>query len=250
MKKEIKNATILEKTVRRENGKILKRVQDDMFVQDDKYGFTLAEVLITLGIIGIVAAMTMPSLIQKYQEKVTVNKLKKMYSVLSQAYTLYKIDNDVVDEFEMSPEGAVKVFQMFQKYLKIAKICGPTTKGCIYSGNYSHQNDTGYGYDTQYYYNVRLTDGSALTFRGGDEPTLFQIFYDINGELPPNKWGTDFFEFDGYEDRIMPNGSTTDISACYNSSSWACTAWVIHNENMDYLHCDDLSWDGKHKCSD
>ena len=40
-----------------------------------KVAFTLAEVLITLGIIGVVAAMTMPSLIQNYQEKATVTKL-------------------------------------------------------------------------------------------------------------------------------------------------------------------------------
>lgn len=42
------------------------------------YGFTLAEVLITLGIIGIAASMTMPSLIQNHKEKETVAKLKKL----------------------------------------------------------------------------------------------------------------------------------------------------------------------------
>ena len=45
--------------------------------------FTLAEVLITLGIIGIVAAMTLPAIIQKQQDKITVTKLKKMYSVFN-----------------------------------------------------------------------------------------------------------------------------------------------------------------------
>lgn len=40
-------------------------------------GFTLAETLVTLGIIGIVTAMTLPSIVQKHQEKVTVSKLKK-----------------------------------------------------------------------------------------------------------------------------------------------------------------------------
>lgn len=40
--------------------------------------FTMAEVLITLGIIGIVAAMTLPALIQKYQKQETSARLKKI----------------------------------------------------------------------------------------------------------------------------------------------------------------------------
>ena len=43
--------------------------------------FTLAEVLITLAIIGVVAAMTIPTLISDFQEKVTVTKLQKVYSM-------------------------------------------------------------------------------------------------------------------------------------------------------------------------
>ncbi len=49
------------------------------------YAFTLAEVLITLGIIGVVAAMTMPSLLLNYQRKALETRFKKSYSVLSQA---------------------------------------------------------------------------------------------------------------------------------------------------------------------
>ena len=48
-----------------------------------RHAFTLAEVLITLGIIGVVAAMTMPTLIQKQNERETVVRLKKIHSVLS-----------------------------------------------------------------------------------------------------------------------------------------------------------------------
>lgn len=48
-----------------------------------KKAFTLAEVLITLGIIGVVASMTMPSLISKYQERVFVERLKQTYSIFS-----------------------------------------------------------------------------------------------------------------------------------------------------------------------
>ena len=51
-----------------------------------RFGFTLAEVLITLGIIGIIAALTIPGLIAGWQKKVVVNKLKHSYSVLSNAF--------------------------------------------------------------------------------------------------------------------------------------------------------------------
>ena len=49
-----------------------------------KKGFTLAEVLITLGIIGIVAALTIPNLIGNYEKYITVVKLKRAYSIISQ----------------------------------------------------------------------------------------------------------------------------------------------------------------------
>ena len=56
-------------------------------------GFTLAEVLITLGIIGVVSALTIPSLIAGCQEKVTITKLKKMYQMVKEAEIASSIDN-------------------------------------------------------------------------------------------------------------------------------------------------------------
>ena len=53
-----------------------------------KPGFTLAEVLITLGIIGVVAAMTIPSIVQKQNQKEATSRLKKFYSTMSQAIML------------------------------------------------------------------------------------------------------------------------------------------------------------------
>ena len=61
-----------------------------------KAAFTLAEVLITLGIIGVVAAMTMPSLIQNYQKKQTAVRLEKFYSIMSQAVLQWQNDEGII----------------------------------------------------------------------------------------------------------------------------------------------------------
>ena len=54
-------------------------------------GFTLAEVLITLSILGVVAAISIPNIIQQYQKRVTVTKLQKVYSELNKAVTNIKL---------------------------------------------------------------------------------------------------------------------------------------------------------------
>lgn len=60
--------------------------------QAARLGFTLAEVLITLGIIGVVAALTLPALIQNYQKKATATSVKKAYSELNQVIQMAKAD--------------------------------------------------------------------------------------------------------------------------------------------------------------
>ena len=57
-----------------------------------KKAFTMAEVLITLGIIGIVATMTLPALIGNYQKKVTATRLKRSYTVIAQTIERSKVD--------------------------------------------------------------------------------------------------------------------------------------------------------------
>ncbi len=61
-------------------------------VRGDMRGFTLAEVLITLGIIGVVAALTMPALTASYQKKVLEVRIKKFVSVWKQAVALAQSD--------------------------------------------------------------------------------------------------------------------------------------------------------------
>lgn len=83
--------------------------------------FTLAEILITLGIIGVVAALTIPSLIESYQKQATVTKLKNFYSNMYQAIKLSEVDNGLCNTWDY-PTGnsgdANATQKWFDTYLK------------------------------------------------------------------------------------------------------------------------------------
>lgn len=85
-------------------------------VSSKKIAFTLAEVLITLGIIGVVAAMTLPAVITKYQKKATAQKLKKFYSVMSQAIKLSEIENGPYPDWAPVSSGYMPVDDMINWY--------------------------------------------------------------------------------------------------------------------------------------
>lgn len=231
-----------------------------------KAAFTLAEVLITLGIIGVVAAMTMPSLIQNYQEKATVTKLKKCYSLVSQAYVSILNDEGGSDTLQAGDD--LEMMEKFGKYLKYQKTCG-RNKGCF--PNVTYKSVTGNGYskwedDTTERSRAILTDGTLIMFNksamcGGNEGNYLyaQIYVDINGFKGPNQLGRDFFYFYISPEKIVPAGAKAleeknedqkFTKNCIQQNGYACAAWVIYNENMDYLHCKDLSWDGKHSCKE
>ena len=230
-----------------------------------KAAFTLAEVLITLGIIGVVAAMTMPSLIQNYQEKATVTKLKKCYSLVSQAYASILNDEGGSDTLQAGDD--LEMMEKFGKYLKYQKTCG-RNKGCF--PNVTYKSVTGNGYskwenDTTDRSRAILTDGTLIMFnksamRVGEGNYLYaQIYVDINGFKGPNQLGKDFFYFYINPEKIVPGGAKAleeknegqkFTKNCIQQNGYACAAWVIYNENMDYLHCKDLSWDGKHSCKE
>ena len=92
--------------------------------------FTLAEVLITLGIIGVVAAMTLPTLIAKYQERVLVTSAKKGYSILLNALNKWNANNDITGEyvtFFTSGEDS-DLNKEFSKLLNSINVCVSTSE--------------------------------------------------------------------------------------------------------------------------
>ena len=246
-------------------------------------GFTLAEVLITIGVIGVVAAITLPSVITKYKEKETVVQLKKAYSTLSQAFQTAQEKEGPIEDWDLvgffSPQGAENLINILTPYLKIIKNCSNRAENCL--------PDMYYYPDMKNYMNLNtdtrtgkavLADGTLLMVRTRSqhcndntaspgitydpkfEKYCAWLLFDINGMKKPNALGRDLFAFNVYSTGVYPAGLPEerflkfdelckDISSG-GSRGFGCTAWVIYNENLDYLHCNDLSWDGKKSCNE
>ena len=220
--------------------KMLKQVQHDpntlkrtyslinlfTYLPRKRCAFTLAEVLITLGIIGIVAAMTLPSLISNYKYIVLENQLKAAYSDLNQAAKLFQVHNGMSVSEYAATENALKEFSKeFNSVLKNSNNswdstdkdgntigASPGYKWSDIKGEkqYAPICDTsGYFWDTQ---------GRVIGF--DDSPYLGQngpkVCIDINGQKAPNRYGVDYFVFmfttDGY---VIPYGQEhKDNPAC------------------------------------
>lgn len=172
-----------------------------------KFAFTLAEVLITLGIIGVVAAMTLPVITANHKKKETVSKLKKIYSTLNNAMLLAVKDYgdmknwDVdLDYFPSIPEDKrINIFQTYLvPYIKTVKICSKTAnnmKGCWKNGSNTEAEYNNIKGEAAYQLIALaiLQDGSVC---GVTAISSFgAILCDINGDKRPNRFGRDQFSF-------------------------------------------------------
>jgi len=158
-------------------------------------------------------------------------------------------------------------------YLNVTKDCTDGSQGCFPTGvtykflTPSKGNDS--IYDNMVYPKLKLTDGTTLMAYGilsapvskGTSPALQNIYgyyyADINGYKGPNQIGKDVFLFYLTKYGIIPLGTSQEISGytfsgfCKDKDTtygWGCTAWVIYNENLDYLHCNNLDWNGLTQC--
>lgn len=220
-----------------------------------KKGFTLAEVLITLGIIGVIAALTLPALVQKYNEKVTINSLKKAYSVLDNAFMLAINDNGKISDWKKDGQSYHdSVVEVLSKYLKSVEKCSSLSDKCKTLAYYRLD---GALWNDKTRADMILPDGVTVYIYEADD----WIGVDVNGINKPNTWGRDFFMFrlpTAEKNRLTlagaqgwSGGPESFEEGCKdkdNHFGYGCTAWVIVNENMDYLRCNDLSWENKTSC--
>ena len=173
----------------------------------NRNAFTLAEVLITLGIIGVVAALTMPSLIGNYKKQQAIQQLKKAYSVLSQAYTRAIADYGDSSEWdEITPQTA---FDYYDTYWK------PYFQAPVRCYRYS---ECGYQSKTPFFKTKKTADGYVISPNAGSENSRVllhlndgtfimiitgsgygdddrRILVDLNGAKLPNRFGNDVFFF-------------------------------------------------------
>jgi len=164
--------------------------------------FTLAEVLITLVIIGIIAAITVPTLITKYQKEQTVTRLKKAYSALAQTTQRAIADNGPMDSWEVgatSVESSVAFNNKYLiPYLSVSKNCETDTNGDCNPNYFKSLSGVASAEDNErtrssFY----LNDGtlvSSSTF-ASDAYKDVHIYVDINGQKKPNIKGKDVFVF-------------------------------------------------------
>ena len=226
-----------------------------------KSAFTLAEVLITLGIIGIVAALTLPGLIAKYQEKVWLNQFKATYSILSQAYTRVFMEHGAPDTWGLKQndkDSNEKVYQYLAKYLK-GQDYGFGYHRTQIPSNYIQLNGTrtteGWTGTEANHKNFALANGAIISIANytypaefSDDRPLVHLLVDINGLKGPNQVGKDFFFLYLSTKKGTPMVRGYDLwwvnqelcSTTKEAAGWwsggACAIWIIAKGNMDYLH--------------
>ncbi len=164
-----------------------------------KKGFTMAEVLITLGILGVVIAMTLPALIGKYQKIVATTQLKKIYNVIYNAY-LMSVETNGESEgwlYPMIKEGATVNKEQVEFFYKLYFAPFINFKSSSYkrykvynfngeTTNIEKQQRIGYGYF------VRNPDGMCMILWANNQYMVFTA--DLNCEKAPNVAGKDVFD--------------------------------------------------------
>ena len=216
--------------------------------------FTLAETLIVMGIIGVVAALTLPNLNSSTGEKEKVARYMKTYSelndALGRAIAVYGPPTEWIQASDNTPALQSKRFaERITEFMKLSKTCG-LSKGCGTSGNAKSLEGSNLGgIDSEFNindYKYILASGVSMSIAGYGETPSIEV--DLDGpNNGPYVTGKDYFGF-------CINMKTFDIEP-YPCSSWGevesenglkeqcfktgyCGTWILRTENMDYLKAD------------
>ena len=215
-------------------------------------GFTLAEVLITLGIIGVVASLTMPTLLANQRKKVAETRLAKFYSTMNQAINMAEADYGNVNQwdkwekaYETDESGNNKEItnteyfnKYFEPYISYTKIEYEGGMAIVYfpDGSLATFKNVGISFypNAKNYSTIEEENGQI---RGDQKYSGIKSFvfffnptdnttenkYHYNKGIEPYKWG-----WDGNRNTLLNNNSLGCKQEISNSRAY-CTALIQMN---------------------
>lgn len=222
-----------------------------------QFAFTLAEILTVIGIIGVVAGLTLPNLSNSTNDKEYVAMLKKTASSLQSALDLAKDKYGDYPTWTLNvssdKDKAAIVGNRLSDYILPMKVCGSNANSkCFASSNVTAISGSSSvaSYDSNSNtYKFILKDGTSIAFSSNN---LVQM--DLDGPTKGfNKVGRDIFNIkiseEGnlsfFEKTIL---TTENVTACRNGNALFCSAWVEEFDNNDYIRCSTLAYNGNITC--
>lgn len=210
--------------------------------------FTLAETLVVMGIIGVVAALTLPNLSSSTANKENVARVQKAYSTINEAFERVQAEYGNIQrwplrDFGWNGNNDTDFFaNRMSEYLKVSKNCARNAnQGCMASSvKYLNGTSTTSGYsavtdaDTSAYKMI-LADGTGLAI----QVVSGSIFMNVDIDGPRKGSGTigkDWFRFvyDASSTKKVIPANTSNLTSSFATGE-GLTAWVIETGNMDYL---------------
>lgn len=231
-----------------------------------KKAFTFVEVMITIAILGIIAALIIPILLAGINERRWITGCKKAYTTLSQATDAAILDRGPLKDWPGADADSEKVYRYFAQHLNITKEClqesGCWTrniKGLNGSTNVSNFTDQGYGtpaisFKTADGMNMAFDLQPADTVAGGTwqgvsrdynitnrtdkNQAMYTFHVDVNGDQGPNVIGKDIYNFVVTQKGLVPAGdkNSNDNGCNKNTDGMKCAARVLGEGKMSYLH--------------
>ena len=163
-----------------------------------KKGFTLAEVLITLAILGVIAALTLPALQANYMKQAMEKQTLKFYSQMYNALAILKAENEsdnIASNGGITDKFIREHFNIVEKYERNdLSQCLPTQYSAIDNNNSTMTTATAFDNIQRVYV---LADGTVFGLTGNNPA---KIVFDVNGKRGPNKFGYDLWTVYAYED--------------------------------------------------
>ena len=215
-----------------------------------KLAFTLAEVLITLGIIGVVAAMTIPNLISSYRKKQIEIQTKVTYSTIQQALRFAEYEElSYTEVADGNNQAMIDWFDNFLgKHLKVEQMCVNKAPGCwhqVYALNGSKWGDkNGTGGNILGFVTAKGARFVIDGYNSNDIKNQFGVdmgsatsgmifIFDANGETMPNTLGKDVFILVWTEKGLIPAGSSKTSTQRRQNCTTGDGKWCL-KEIMDH----------------